>query len=246
MEQGRAKKIHFWYCNICDETVARVYSTWQYTCIEETGAKKIEPPPLQYTCHIAPPTRNGQRATPLSFRFSADKLKTRFPPSPSYLVLLTIICRRHMIISCVQGEGVLRMLWNDGMIYCFIITCCLHPPTIQQLWSIYGPWLCVTFVWCRSILEYLHHHDPFFRGQPSIHNFGCNSYVNVTQPLYCSLLLLLLLFLWREYPGIVGSGRTPPLQYRSLVNGAVINIPTTLPPWLPSLCSQCELHILKH
>ena len=47
--------------------------------IEETRAKKVEPPSLQYTCHIAPPTQNEQRATlPPSFSNSADKMKIHF------------------------------------------------------------------------------------------------------------------------------------------------------------------------
>ena len=54
--------------------------------------------------------------------------------------------------------------------------------------------------------------------------------VSVTKPFFSVF----------QDPGIVGSARTPPLQYRSLVNGAVINIPTTLPSWLPSLCSLLQ------
>ena len=54
--------------------------------------------------------------------------------------------------------------------------------------------------------------------------------VSVTKPFFSVF----------QDPGIVGSARTPPLQYRSLVNGVVINIPTTLPSWLPSLCSLLQ------
>ena len=110
------------------------------TCIEETRAKKVEPPSLQYTCHIAPPTRNEQRATPLSFRFSADKLKTRFAPL-SHLISGSFCCylpKTQRSSLLYKGEGVPRMLWNDGMIYCFIITCCsIHQPyTPTQHWAL--------------------------------------------------------------------------------------------------------------
>ena len=63
---------HIYYVYNCTRSSVLHYSQ-RY--IEEGKAKK-SPSPLQYTCHIAPPTQNEQRAALLlTFRFSADKLK---------------------------------------------------------------------------------------------------------------------------------------------------------------------------
>ena len=124
-----------------------------HLCIEETRAKKVEPPSLQYTCHIAPPTRNEQRATPLSFRFSADKLKIRFAHPSHIWFLLLLFAKDTKIISSLSTRGgrsenaVKR--WDDLLLYNHMLQ---HPPTIHTNTTL-GLGCVFTIVWYTSILE---------------------------------------------------------------------------------------------